>query len=88
MGVIRRIDFRDGKLISYRGGCDAVISRDHGETWDVEHLVVLDDFLHCNGDQWMHGACGHISSTLLPDGSILTGYGRNFAGGALIRWRP
>ena len=88
MVLIRRIDFRDGKLVSYRRGCDAVISRDHGETWDVEHMYVLDDFLHCNGEQWMYGACGHMSSTLLPDGSILTGYGRNFAGGALIRWRP
>ena len=88
MVVIRRIDFRDGKMVSYRRGCDAVISRDHGETWDVEHLYVLDDFPHCNGDQWMHGACGHMSSTLLPDGYILTGYGNVSAGGVLIRWRP
>jgi hypothetical protein len=32
--------------------------------------------------------CGHLSSTLLADGSILTGYGNYLTGGALIRWRP
>jgi hypothetical protein len=88
MVLIRRIDFSNGKLVSYRRGCDAVISRDHGETWDVEHLYVLDDFLYCKGEDWMRGACGHISSTLLPDGSILTGYGRDNVGGVLIRWKP
>ena len=45
MVVIRRNDFRDGQLVSYRRGCDAIVSHDHGETWDVEHMIVLDDFL-------------------------------------------
>tara|TARA_B100000809_G_scaffold240001_1_gene261968 strand:- start:117 stop:1118 length:1002 start_codon:yes stop_codon:yes gene_type:complete len=86
MTVIRRVDFRDGKLVSYRRGCDAVISRDHGETWDIEHMIVLDDFLFCDGENWNRGACGHSCSTLLPDGSILSGYCSTFAGGVLIRW--
>ncbi len=88
MVVIRRVDFRDGKLVSYRRGCDAVVSHDHGETWDVEHMIVLDDFLFCDDERWVRGVCGHLSSTLLPDGSILTGYGNNLTGGALIRWKP
>ncbi len=88
MVVIRRVDFRDGKLVSYRRGCDAVVSHDHGETWDVEHMIVLDDFLFCDDEQWIRGLCGHLSSTLLSDGSILTGYGNDLTGGALIRWRP
>ena len=88
MVIIRRVDFRDGKLVSYRRGCDAVISHDHGETWDIEHMIVLDDFLFCDDERWIPGLCGHLSSTLLPDGSILTGYGNNFTGVALIRWKP
>ena len=88
MVVIRRNDFHDGKLVSYRQGCDAVISHDHGETWDIEHMIVLDDFLFCDDERWVRSCCGHLSSTLLSDGSILTGYGNNLTGGALIRWRP
>jgi len=51
-------------------------------------MIVPDDFLFCDDERWMRGPCGHLSSTLLPDGSILTGYGNNFTGGALIRWKP
>ncbi len=88
MVVIRRVDFRDGKLVSYRRGCDAIVSHDHGETWDVEHMIVLDDFPFCDDERWIRGFCGHLSSTLLSDGSILTGYSNDLTGGVLIRWRP
>ena len=88
MTVIRRVDFRDGRLAGYRRGCDAVISRDHGATWDVEHLYVLDDFPYCEGERWITAVCGHQYSALLPDGFILTGYGNYLTGGVLIRWRP
>ena len=88
MTVICRVDFEGNQLASYRRGCDAVISRDHGVTWDVEHLYVLDDFPFCQGEHWISTECGHLSSTLMPDGSILTGYGNYLAGGVLIRWRP
>ncbi len=88
MVVIRRIDFRNGELVSYRRGCDAVVSCDHGETWDLERMIVLDDVAYCDGEHWTSGGCGHLSSTLLSDGSILTGYSNNYTGGVLIRWRP
>ncbi|MAE66563.1 MAG: hypothetical protein CMJ18_20020 [Phycisphaeraceae bacterium] len=87
MVVIRRVDFRDGRLASYRRGCDAVVSRDHGATWDTGNMIVLDDFVHCDGEQWIRGACGHLSSTLLPDGSILTGYSKVSTGAVLVQWR-
>jgi hypothetical protein len=87
MIVIRRVDFRDGRLAGYRRGCDAVVSRDHGVTWDVEQLIVIDDYPYCDGERWISGACGHLCSTLLSDGSILTGYGNKLTGGVLIRWR-
>ena len=88
LSMARRVDFRNGELVSCRRGCDAVISRDHGESWDIEHTFVLDDFLYLDGEHWFRGQCGHVTSTLLPDGSILTGYGNVFTGGVLIRWKP
>ncbi len=89
MTVIRRIDIRDGKLISYRKGCDAVISRDNGLTWDVEHVYTLDDFAYLQGERWTDSlACGHLFSTVLGDGSILTAFGNYLAGGELINWKP
>jgi len=88
MTVIRRVDFRDDRLTSCRRGCDAVVSRDNGVTWDVEHAIVIDDFPFCEGEFWINGECGHLYPTLLADGSILTGYGNYLAGGVLVRWRP
>jgi hypothetical protein len=88
MTVIRRVDFHDKRLTSYRRGCDAVISHDHGVTWDVEHMVELDDFAFCAGEHWISTACGHLDSAVLSDGSILTGYGNYLAGGVLVRWKP
>jgi len=88
MTVIRRVDFHDKRLTSYRRGCDAVISHDHGVTWDVEHMVELDDFAFCAGEHWISTPCGHLDSAVLSDGSILTGYGNYLAGGVLVRWKP
>ncbi|MAE66567.1 MAG: hypothetical protein CMJ18_20040 [Phycisphaeraceae bacterium] len=88
MTVIRRVDFHGNRLAGYRRGCDAVVSHDHGATWDVEHLIVIDDFPYCRGGFWIDGQCGHLCSELLSDGSILTGYGNYLAGGVLVRWRP
>ena len=89
MTVIRRLDFGDGELATYRRGCDAVISHDHGETWDVEHRYVVDDFAGIgHDDRWYRIACGHQFSISMDDGSVLTTYGNYRNAGALIRWRP
>ncbi|MSR65568.1 MAG: hypothetical protein EXS18_07300 [Verrucomicrobiae bacterium] len=86
--VIRRVDYRGGALASYRRGCDAVISRDNGQTWDVDHLYVLDDYPMCEGERWINGKCGHHCSALAPDASVLTSYGNYLAGAVLIPWSP
>ena len=45
MTVVRRLHLgEDGRLASYRRGCDAVVSRDNGRTRNVDHLYVLDEF--------------------------------------------
>lgn len=97
--VVRRLDIRGGELASYRLGCDAVVSRDHGLTWETDRAYILDDWPHIHypdlgavtgetGDFWYGCANGHQSSTTLDDGAILTTYGHYTHGGALIKWRP
>lgn len=54
----------------------------------MKHMILTDDFLFCNDERWVRGLCGHLGSTRLPDGSILTGYGNDFTGDALIRRKP
>ena len=87
MTVIVRNDVRDGALASYRRGCDAVISRDNGDTWDVAGKYVLDEYKYISADKWFDGKCGHLSSIVLDDGSMLTAYGNYLAKAAvLVRW--
>ena len=74
MTVIRRTDFRNEKLASYRRGCDAVISHDNGLTWDVEHLYTIDDAPYCEGEKWLNCVCGHLYSIALDDNSMLTAF--------------
>ena len=86
--VIRRVDIRDGKLASYRRGCDAIVSKDNGVTWDVDRMYILDEFPYCDSNDWVAGQCGHLASISMEDGSVLTAYGNYLAGGVLIRWNP
>ena len=69
--VIRRLDFDDGTLASYRRGCDAVVSRDHGETWDVEQRFVVDDFAALDDELWYHTINGQKCLISMEDGSLL-----------------
>ena len=89
MTLTVRDDVRNGKLATYRRGCDAVVSHDNGLTWDLARSYVLDQYEYYDGNKWYNGECGHLYSTLLDDGSILTTQGNyKVAGMSLIRWRP
>jgi hypothetical protein len=89
MTYIVRDDIREGRLASYRRGCEALISRDHGLSWDLERRMVLDEFEFFDGEKWYNGETGHLYSVLLDDGSMLTCYGKYLSKGAnLIRWQP
>jgi hypothetical protein len=58
-------------------GIEAVISHDHGVTWDLEHRIILDEWTGIlrGHDAWWPSPQS-TSSVLLPEGSILTAYGR------------
>jgi hypothetical protein len=87
--AIRRIDMRDGGFASYRRGCDAFISHDNGLTWNLDRMVVLDDFAYMGMSWAVPPSCGHLYSIELSDGSVLTAYSNyNSKRPALINWRP
>jgi len=90
MSLIRRLDMQNEQLVSYRSGCDAVVSRDNGLTWDVDHRYILDEFSAIGraGKWYDSEACGHLFSVGLDDGMILTTYGNYRMGGSLILWKP
>lgn len=60
-------------------GIEAVISRDHGKTWDLDHKFILSSWKANRKDDFSWwAACQSTSSVLLPDGSILTVFGTGF----------
>ncbi len=82
-------------------GIEAVVSDDHGQSWDLDHRYILADWVGnisvATGPT--NGWCSpqSTSTVLLPDGSILTAFGtgrRNLNGAkvwlmdvALVKWR-
>ena len=89
MTLTVRIDTKGGKLASYRRGCEAIVSRDNGLTWDTDHKYILDEYEFYDGAKWFNGECGHLYSTLLDNGFILTTHNNYLSKGAsLIRWQP
>ena len=58
-------------------GVEAVVSRDHGETWDLDHRYLFAAWPGNRTDaKWSWTRCSQTtSSVLLPDGSILTAFG-------------
>ena len=89
MTVVVRHDLQNGQRVSYRKGCEAIISHDNGLTWDLSHKYILDEWQFNDSILPGHGQTGHLSSTVLDDGSILTLH-NNYLSMAmtLIRWRP
>ncbi|MCK5120016.1 MAG: exo-alpha-sialidase [Candidatus Latescibacteria bacterium] len=88
MTLIVRADVQGGKLASYCRGCEALVSRDHGLTWDLGQKIILDEYEFFDNKKWYNGECGHSCSTLLDDGSLLTVYGNYLArSAAVINWR-
>jgi hypothetical protein len=81
-------------------GIEAIVSRDHGESWDLPHRYVLARWSgnRQGGNEWWPSSQA-TSTVLLPDGSLLTAFGTGYrsqpnAQGqsaprdvGLIRWR-
>ena len=79
-------------------GVEAVVSHDHGQTWDKEHRYVLASWEgNITGDQAWFCGVQSTSTVLMPDGMLLTAFGTGFRNPAdatvckmdvaLVRWR-
>jgi hypothetical protein len=80
--VVRRgyTDAPDGKP---RFGIEAIVSKDNGQTWDLDHRYFLAVWSGARTraqypQNWWWAAPMNESSVLLPDGSIVTVFGTNF----------
>lgn len=89
MTLTVRIDVANGELASYRRGCEAIVSRDHGVTWDLDRKYILDEWAFYDHANPHIGPCGHLYSIVLDDGSILTAHNNYLTTiASIIRWQP
>ena len=89
MTLTVRNDIVDGKVVSYRRGCEAIISHDNGLTWDVQRKYVLDEWQFYFPPDPLFGLSGHLCATVLDNGSVLTLHNNYLTMGiTLIRWTP
>ena len=89
MTLVVRHDLEDGRRASHRKGCEAVISRDNGLSWNLSRKIILDEWQFYDHHIPSHGQAGHLFSALLDDGSILTVHNNYLTMGlTLIRWKP
>ena len=72
-------------------GIRAALSRDEGDTWDTDHLLILRDDAVCSDPDMAPTDIGYPFSTQLADGTILTVYyfdkgkGERFIAGTFYR---
>jgi acetyl esterase/lipase len=67
-------------------GIEAVVSRDHGQTWDLDHKYLLHHWVgnrkgsnqNLPGPQAWWASCQSTSTLLLPDGGLLTAFGTGY----------
>jgi hypothetical protein len=56
-------------------GVEAVVSRDHGKTWDLDHRYILASYKgNRTGTSWWHPSSQSTSTVVLPDDTILTAF--------------
>ena len=60
-------------------GVEAIVSRDNGQTWDLDHRYVLHAWTgHMKGPNAWWPSCQATSTLLLPDNSLLTAFGTGY----------
>ncbi len=60
-------------------GVEAILSADHGRTWDLDHRYILHAWRGNRlGENKWWASCQATSTVLLPDGSILTAFGTGY----------
>ena len=99
MTYVVRNGYAPDKTGHSRFGIEAVVSKDHGKSWDLDHKYILaSNASPMQGDRENWGSPQSTSTVLLPDGSLLTVFGtgvRNVPTQTLwkmdvvlVKWRP
>ena len=100
MSHVVRLGYTDADDGLPRFGVEAIVSRDHGQTWDLDHKYILAIWKgNKTGENYWWSSSQRSTSILLPNGSILTGFGTGYRnqdhpGGfaprdiAVVHWRP
>ncbi|GIT30225.1 MAG: hypothetical protein Ct9H300mP1_22710 [Planctomycetaceae bacterium] len=79
MTYVVRLGYVDDKDGFPQFGIEAVVSHDHGVNWDLDHRYLLHVWSgKRKGETYWWPSSQSTSSTLLPDGSILTAFGTGY----------
>ena len=98
MTYVVRMGYTPDEKGYFQFGVEAVLSKDNGKTWDLDHRIIL---AHWKGDikgahAWFSGVQS-TSTVMLPDETIITAFGTGFRNApdelvcimdvALVRWK-
>jgi len=90
--MIQRIDINFGAsfLNTTNRGEVALISHDNGLTWDpTNSLITISASPYYDPAHWWATEVGHVGTTVLNDGSVLTVYGKGEDNGVVLtKWNP
>ena len=79
MTYVVRLGYVDDRNGFPQFGIEAIVSHDHGVTWDLDHRYLLHVWSgKRTGDTYWWPSSQSTSSTLLPDGTILTAFGTGY----------
>ena len=94
-----RAEWEPTKVLQMDG--EAVLSRDHGASWDLPHRFILAKWSgNCTGANEWWPSSQATSTLLLPDGYLLTAFGTGYRSqpnahgqsvprdAGLVHWRP
>ena len=97
MTYVVRLGYVDSKNGFRQFGVEAIVSHDHGHTWDLDHKYILHTWVgNRKGRKAWWPSSQATSSCLLPDGSIITTFGTGYRiqeeeqaprDVGLLRWR-
>ena len=98
MTYVVRLGYPNNALGFPQFGVEAVISRDHGKTWDINHRYVLATWSgNLKDERSWFCSVQSTSTVLLPDNTLLTAFGTGFSNDAyanrckmdvaLVKWR-
>ena len=97
MTYVVRLGYVDSKDGFRQFGVEAIVSHDHGRTWDLDHKYILHAWVgDIKGENAWWPSSQATSSRLLPDGSIITVFGTGYRihsdeqaprDVGLVRWR-